>query len=151
MQSTRTRSNGAEVWSLSCTSTDRTGVFKCFGQGFAWCYTRYLPRASANIQASYRQAEAEAREQRRGLWSEPGPVEPWLFRRGARQIKAKGNTSRSRIAPVILTLQPRQECVYQGGRSCPLRIPVSRSGVQTQLAKHTPASCARGQPGAQLV
>jgi endonuclease YncB( thermonuclease family) len=56
-------------------------------QGFAWCYTRFLPEATANIQASYRQAEAEARELRRGLWSDPGRVEPWLFRRAARQAK----------------------------------------------------------------
>ena len=56
-------------------------------QGIAWCYTRYLPQATADIQSSYRQAESEAREQRRGLWSKPGPVEPWLFRRAARQAK----------------------------------------------------------------
>ena len=56
-------------------------------QGLAWCYSRYLPEATPDIQSSYRQAEAAAREQRRGLWSEPGPVEPWLFRRAARQAK----------------------------------------------------------------
>jgi Staphylococcal nuclease homologue len=56
-------------------------------QGLAWCYTRYLPEATPDIQSGYRQAEAAAREQRRGLWSEPGPVEPWLFRRAARQAK----------------------------------------------------------------
>ena len=50
-------------------------------QGLAWCYTRYLPEAAADIQSSYRQAEGEAREQRRGLWSDPSPVEPWLYRR----------------------------------------------------------------------
>ena len=56
-------------------------------QGLAWCYTRYLPEAAANIQASYRQAQNEARAQRRGLWSDPNPVEPWLHRRAARQTK----------------------------------------------------------------
>ena len=55
--------------------------------GLAWCYARYLPEATVDIQSSYRQAEAEAGEQRRGLWSEHGPVEPWLFRRAARQAK----------------------------------------------------------------
>jgi micrococcal nuclease len=56
-------------------------------QGLAWCYARYLPEAAADIQSNYRQAEAAAREQRRGLWSDPGPIEPWLFRRAARQAK----------------------------------------------------------------
>jgi endonuclease YncB( thermonuclease family) len=53
-------------------------------QGLAWCYTRYLPEASADIQASYRQAEADARAQRRGLWGDPTPVEPWVWRRSGK-------------------------------------------------------------------
>jgi micrococcal nuclease len=38
--------------------------------GFAWVYEKYISEASADIQAGYRQAEAEAREQQRGLWSD---------------------------------------------------------------------------------
>ena len=49
-------------------------------QGLAWTYTRYLPEASADIQVSYWQAEAEAREQRLGLWSDPDPMPPWQYR-----------------------------------------------------------------------
>jgi endonuclease YncB( thermonuclease family) len=49
-------------------------------QGIAWCYTRYLSEAPSDVQASYRQAETEARAQRRGLWSDPAPLEPWEFR-----------------------------------------------------------------------
>jgi endonuclease YncB( thermonuclease family) len=49
--------------------------------GLAWCYTRYLSEASSDIQVSYRQAEAEAKGERRGLWSDSEPVEPWLYRR----------------------------------------------------------------------
>jgi endonuclease YncB( thermonuclease family) len=49
--------------------------------GMAWCYTRYLSQAPADIQASYRQAEAEAWEQQRGLWSERDPIPPWEYRR----------------------------------------------------------------------
>jgi endonuclease YncB( thermonuclease family) len=49
--------------------------------GLAWCYTRYLSEASSDIQASYRQAEAKGKGERRGLWSDPDPIEPSLYRR----------------------------------------------------------------------
>jgi micrococcal nuclease len=50
-------------------------------QGYAWCYERYLPEAGPDIQTSYRRAQDEARAKRLGLWSDPNPLEPWLFRR----------------------------------------------------------------------
>jgi endonuclease YncB( thermonuclease family) len=53
--------------------------------GLAWCYTRYLSEASSDIQASYRQAETEAWEQQRGLWSEPDPIPPWEYRRAGKK------------------------------------------------------------------
>jgi micrococcal nuclease len=53
----------------------------------AWVYDRYVIQAGADIQASYRQAETEASEQERGLWSEPDPIPPWECRRDARQAK----------------------------------------------------------------
>jgi endonuclease YncB( thermonuclease family) len=55
--------------------------------GMAWCYTRYLSEASSDIQASYQQAETEAWEQQRGLWSERDPIPPWEYRRAARHAK----------------------------------------------------------------
>jgi micrococcal nuclease len=51
----------------------------------AWVYERYVIQAGADIQASYRQAEAEAWEQQRGLWSEWDPIPPWEYRRAGRQ------------------------------------------------------------------
>jgi endonuclease YncB( thermonuclease family) len=55
-------------------------------QGLAWAYTTYLPEASPDIQASYQQAESDARQQRRGLWSDAQPpVEPWIWRKNAKQ------------------------------------------------------------------
>jgi endonuclease YncB( thermonuclease family) len=53
--------------------------------GMAWCYTRYLSQAPADIQASYRQAETEAWEQQRGLWSERNPIPPWEHRRAGKK------------------------------------------------------------------
>lgn len=52
--------------------------------GMAWCYTRYLSEAPADIQASYQQAETEAWEQQRGLWSERDPIPPWEWRKEMR-------------------------------------------------------------------
>jgi endonuclease YncB( thermonuclease family) len=56
------------------------------GQGLCWIYSRYIEEARPEIQASYRQAEAEARAHRRGLWSDTRePVPPWKWRREAKQ------------------------------------------------------------------
>ena len=48
-------------------------------------------------------------------------------------------------------LQPTQESVYQDRRSYPRRLPVSRAGVQTQLAKHAQSACVRDRPDAARV
>jgi micrococcal nuclease len=58
-------------------------------QGLCWVYTKYLPEADADIQASYQAAETDARAQRRGLWSDLEPVEPWLYRRAALASKLR--------------------------------------------------------------
>ena len=44
-------------------------------QGMAWAYRQYV------TDRSLIQLEAQARAARRGLWADPAPVEPWLFRR----------------------------------------------------------------------
>jgi hypothetical protein len=52
----------------------------------AWLgFTSGMLSRPADIQATYRQAESEARAQRRGLWSDSSPVEPWLYRRAAKR------------------------------------------------------------------
>jgi endonuclease YncB( thermonuclease family) len=48
--------------------------------GWAWVFERYIGEAPASVQANYRQAETQAREQRRGLWVDPAPLAPWEFR-----------------------------------------------------------------------
>jgi endonuclease YncB( thermonuclease family) len=44
-------------------------------QGMAWAYRQYV------TDRSIIQLEAQARAAHRGLWADPAPVEPWLFRR----------------------------------------------------------------------
>lgn len=51
--------------------------------GMAWWYSDYAKKAR-DLQA----AESDARQAKRGVWSEPEPVAPWLFRRNARARQA---------------------------------------------------------------
>jgi endonuclease YncB( thermonuclease family) len=49
--------------------------------GMAWVYERYIGELGADIQSRYKQAETDAREQRRGLWSDSQtPIPPWQWR-----------------------------------------------------------------------
>lgn len=71
-----------------CPSQDRYGRSVCVvsvdgvnvnlaqvQRGMAWAYTKYA--RDARIFA----AEKDARSSRRGLWADPSPTEPWLYRR----------------------------------------------------------------------
>ena len=44
-------------------------------QGMAWVFRRYTKDASLLA------IESEAREQKRGLWRDPGPIPPWEWRK----------------------------------------------------------------------
>ena len=54
--------------------------FQQVSDGFAWVYEKYIGENSLDVQERYRQAEAEARAARRGLWADPDPVPPWRWR-----------------------------------------------------------------------
>jgi hypothetical protein len=45
--------------------------------GFAWVYEKYIGENTLDVQARYLSTEAEARQYRRGLWSDPHPIPPW--------------------------------------------------------------------------
>jgi endonuclease YncB( thermonuclease family) len=51
-------------------------------RGFAWFYRHYAKELKPEDATAYEQAEASARKERRGLWADVSPVEPWSFRRG---------------------------------------------------------------------
>jgi len=52
-------------------------------RGMAWWYRSYADEQNAADRTDYRRAEAAARAQRRGLWSKPHPVPPWIWRHRA--------------------------------------------------------------------
>lgn len=59
--------------------------------GWCWWYRKYAPN-DAELEA----LETAARETRRGLWSDPAPIPPWVYRK-ARQKK---KSDLSVLAPV---------------------------------------------------
>jgi micrococcal nuclease len=55
------------------------------GQGMAWWFRRYAP--GDNVLA---RLEAQARQEKRGLWSQPSPIAPWDWRKGQGRPIAAG-------------------------------------------------------------
>jgi endonuclease YncB( thermonuclease family) len=55
--------------------------------GYAWWYREYAREQTPADRAAYEAAEAEARQARRGLWTDPAPQPPSAFRR---QQKPRG-------------------------------------------------------------
>lgn len=53
--------------------------------GLAWHFARYDADLAPTERKRYAQAELSARERRAGLWREPEPLAPWLFRRQQRR------------------------------------------------------------------
>jgi micrococcal nuclease len=51
----------------------------------AWWYRKYAP--NDNVLA---RLEAQARQEKRGLWSQPAPVPPWDWRKGQGRATAAG-------------------------------------------------------------
>ena len=49
--------------------------------GYAWHYKRYELEQSLEDRLAYGKAEAKARAERKGLWTDAAPVPPWDFRR----------------------------------------------------------------------
>ena len=49
--------------------------------GMAWHYKTYQREQTPEDRVLYDRAESQAREQRLGLWQDPSPIEPSVFRR----------------------------------------------------------------------
>jgi endonuclease YncB( thermonuclease family) len=59
------------------------GVDICLEQvrrGMAWHYKQYQQEQSSEDRVAYAQSESQAREKKMGLWRDPAPIEPAVFR-----------------------------------------------------------------------
>ena len=56
--------------------------------GFAWHYTAYAREQPLGERLAYAKAETSAREAKRGLWSDPLPIQPWDWRHKASSARA---------------------------------------------------------------
>lgn len=52
--------------------------------GHAWHYKQYQNEQTTRMRKQYHQAEIKARKNRAGLWANPEPIPPWVFRKSAR-------------------------------------------------------------------
>lgn len=58
--------------------------------GFAWVFERFIAEFPPEDQRAYRDCQATARQQRRGLWRDAQPIAPWRWRHGKRSLEAQG-------------------------------------------------------------
>jgi len=60
-------------------------------KGFAWGYTKYLDRATANTRTKYFEAQKTAKNNGLGLWQSTNSVPPWKWRRHQREPQRNKN------------------------------------------------------------
>lgn len=73
------------VGRLFCDGQDVGRVL--IAEGLAWHFVRYAKNQPLDERTGDSSSEADAREGRRGLWSEPDPVPPWEWRKAAKAEK----------------------------------------------------------------
>lgn len=49
--------------------------------GNAWAYRRYLKKMNKRLEEAFIKAESHSQYKKNGLWKEPSPTPPWLWRR----------------------------------------------------------------------
>jgi endonuclease YncB( thermonuclease family) len=117
------------------------------GAGMAWFHTAYYNELSDDQKKLYRDAEAEARKARRGLWKDGAPSPPWEYR-AAKKI---GEDPRDLPQPNAVAAQPfnadrRSRLYYALGCAGYGRIPARnrvrfKSADEAVRAGYKPALC----------
>jgi endonuclease YncB( thermonuclease family) len=87
--STKTDRYGRTVGNVAINGQD-AGLIQV-ERGMAWFYRQYAGDLSNDRALAYDRAEGRARADRRGLWIERSPVEPWEYRAEARTAQ-KGSS-----------------------------------------------------------
>jgi endonuclease YncB( thermonuclease family) len=64
-----------------CSKTVDTGLAQ-IASGFAWYYKQYEREQTVEDRNIYAQTEIEAQTNKIGVWSDPNPMPPWVFRHG---------------------------------------------------------------------
>lgn len=88
----------------ACSKTDRYGRDVCrvllrgsdvgleqIRRGLAWHFKRYAHEQTTTDRSVYADAESEARDEKRGLWFDPSPEPPWLYRSTQRKQNQRQN------------------------------------------------------------
>lgn len=78
---------GRAVGRLLCEGADVGRVL--ISEGLAWHFVRYAKSQPAEERSGDSAAEAQAREESRGLWSDPDPAPPWEWRKSIRAERAR--------------------------------------------------------------
>lgn len=76
------------VGRLFCDGRDVGRVL--IAEGLAWHFKRYARTQPIDERTGDAEAEVLAREAMAGLWSEPGPVPPWEWRKAEKAARKKG-------------------------------------------------------------
>ena len=81
--------------------------------GLAWHYKRF------DSTPAYAAAESEARQNRRGLWSDPNPIPPKQFRHASGGSRRDATSTPGGSRPVA-TATPRDRVEYRAGSALPV-------------------------------
>ena len=85
----------------------------------AWFYRYYAEELSPEDAKAYERAEIAAKEEHAGLWRDPAPKPPWLFRRGERGAEVKAQGGRPTTPATGPIIGKRASKIYQLlGRLC---------------------------------
>lgn len=94
-------------------ANDRDICLEQIRAGMAWHFKRYQNEQSDHERELYDSTEAEARSDRRGLWIDSAPIEPWVVRDRQRVTSLEGSNDQSSTS---ITSQDSQNKLIRGNK-----------------------------------